>query len=99
MPREASIADILRIFEVFPRFVEAKEATTLNEPVMLREVEVALKCFKRDKSLGPDGWPMEFYIKFLDIIGLGLLLAIEDCRLSVWMYEGFNSTFLTLIKS
>lgn len=70
---------------------------TLNDPVTLGGIEVVLKWFKRDKRLGLDGWPMEFYLTFFDHIGPDLLLAIEDHRLSGQMHEGFNSNFIALI--
>lgn len=85
------------IVEVFPRFFKAEEVVALNDHVSLGEMEASLKCFKRDKSPGPDGWPMEFYINFFELIGTGLLLVIYDCILSSRMYEGLNSTFLALI--
>lgn len=96
-PREASIADIFHIIDDFTRFVEVEDAETLNELVALGEIEVALKCFKRDKSSGLDGWPMEFYLTFFYHIRLDLLLVIEDYILSGRMYEGFNLTFLSFI--
>jgi len=65
--------------------------------VSMGELEVALKCFSRDKSPGPDGWPMEFYIFFFDLIGSDILLAIQEYITYDRMYEGFNSTFLALI--
>ena len=79
-----------------PRFVEEEEEETLNHPVTLGELEATMKCFSKDKSRGPDGWPMEFYNFFFELIGQDLLLAIEECQLSCRMSEFFNSTFLAL---
>lgn len=61
------------------------------------EKENTLKWFKKDKSPGPNGWPLEFYIAFFDILGEDLLSIIEDFHTSGRMYEVFNSTFISLI--
>ena len=61
------------------------------------ELEAVLECFNKDKSLGPDKWPMEFYSTFIEFIGPDLLLDIEECIITGSMHDGFNSTFLTLI--
>lgn len=61
------------------------------------ELEYTLKWFKKDKSPGPDGWFVEFYTAFFEILGEDLLKVIEECRILGRMYEAFNSTFIALI--
>lgn len=80
-----------------PRFVEDEEREALNIPISLGEMEATLKIFSKDKSLGPDGWPIEFYTTFFDLIGQDLLLVIEDYGTTGRMSEAFNSTFIALI--
>jgi hypothetical protein len=41
----------------------------------------ALKSFSKDKSPGPDGWTVEFYLHFFDLLGLDLQELVEDSRL------------------
>ena len=41
------------------------------------EVEAVLKGFKKDKSSGPDGWPVEFFLAFFELVGEDLVLAVE----------------------
>lgn len=96
-PREATIVEILCITEATPRFVDVEDTEILNEPVTLGKIEFVLKWVKRDKSLGPDGWPMKFYLTLFVHTGPDLLFLIEDYKISVQMHEGFNSTFLALI--
>lgn len=93
----ANIVKILWVAEAVPRFVEEDEREVLNLPITLEELEVAIKILCKHKSPGADGWPIEFYITFLELIRQDLLLAIEDCRTSGRMSEAFNSTFITLI--
>jgi len=50
-----------------------------------------------DKSVGLDGWSVEFYSSFLNLIGNDLLFAIKDCSSTGRIYGSFNATFLALI--
>ena len=56
-----------------------------------------LKGFSKDKSLGPDGWSVDFYFHFYYLIEKYLLEVIEkSCRTGV-VNKALNSTFITLI--
>lgn len=46
------------------------------------KLEVVLKWFENDKSPSPDGWPMEFYLAFFDLIGHDLLKVIDECQVN-----------------
>ena len=45
------------------------------ESITLQEVEAVLNGFKKDKSPGPDGWLIEFFLAFFDLIGEELVYA------------------------
>ena len=66
-------------------------------PYRPRKLEVVLKGFKKDKSPGPDGWPVEFFLAFFDLMGGNLVMAVEQARLHGKVSGALNSTFLTLI--
>lgn len=57
--------EVINIASLFPRFVNKEFNEELNMPVMMGEPEVGLKWFKKDKSHGPDGWPVQFSLAFL----------------------------------
>lgn len=61
------------------------------------ELERTLKWFKRDKSPGPDGWLVEFYTAFLDILRQDLLAVTEESRILGRIYAPLNFTYLALI--
>ena len=63
----------------------------------LQEVEDVLKRLKKDKSPRPDGWPVEFYLHFFDLVGLEILNVIEHSRLEGRVLGALNATFITLI--
>eukprot|EP00253_Pinus_taeda_P035638 PITA_35638 len=91
------MADIIRVAQLFPRFLEQEEERELIREVTMEESKATLKWFKKDKSLGPDGWTIEFYLAFFDIIGTDLLHVIEDSRISGRIEASITSTFIVLI--
>eukprot|EP00253_Pinus_taeda_P030670 PITA_30670 len=96
-PRESNLLDIINVANHFPRFVEEDDVEALIEPVTAEELEGVLKWFKKDKSPGPDGWTIEFYLAFFDILGQDLLKVVEESRTTGSIYHAINSTFLALI--
>jgi hypothetical protein len=70
---------------------------SLDNPCTLQEILAALKSFSLDKSPGPDGWTVEFYLHFFDLVGKDLQELVEDSRLQGKITGAINSTFITLI--
>eukprot|EP00253_Pinus_taeda_P031123 PITA_31123 len=93
----SSIADIINIVGHFPKFLNEDESEALFDPVTPRELESTLKWFKREKSPGLDGWTIEFYITFYDLLSNDLLRVVEECKVSGSLYNAVNSTFIALI--
>ena len=56
-----------------------------------------IKSFKRDKAPGPDGWPVEFYLTFFDLLGPLLVKMVDTSRVLGRVTPAINSNFLTLI--
>eukprot|EP00253_Pinus_taeda_P008243 PITA_08243 len=63
----------------------------------MEELESTIKWFKKDRSPGPDGWTIEFYSAFLDLLGNDLLNIIEQSRRSGRISSAIKSTFIALI--
>lgn len=95
--REVNLPDIINVENHFPRFVEEDDIEALNDPVTMQELEGILKWFKKDKSPGPDGWTIEFYLAFFEVLGRDLLVVVEESRSSGTIYHAINSTFIALI--
>ena len=87
----------MHITQHFNRFVELEQINDLNASVSMGEFEGVLKWFKRDKSHGPHGWPIEFFIQFFELMANDLLIMIKDSRVRGRIYDGFNTTFTVLI--
>eukprot|EP00253_Pinus_taeda_P023046 PITA_23046 len=96
-PREANILEIMRMAEKFPRFFLQDESEDLIKAVSMEELESTINWFKKDRSPGPDGWTIEFYIAFLDLLGNDLLNIIEQSRRNGRISSAIKSTFIALI--
>ena len=60
-------------------------------------VEKDLKLFNKDKAPGRDGWPVEFYLFFFDLLKNELLSAVDTTRVTGIIPASLNSTFIALI--
>jgi hypothetical protein len=78
-------------------FVKDDEATLIDGMCTKMELWEVLKSFAKDKSLGPDGWTVEFFLYFFDLVGDDLLEVVEDSRTRGTVNKSLNATFLTLI--
>jgi len=92
-----NLPDIINLAGHFPRFVEQEDLEDLTQPVTMQELEGTLKWFKKDKSPGPDGWPMEFYLAFHELLGEDLLAIIEESRITGHIHPPMSYTFIALI--
>eukprot|EP00253_Pinus_taeda_P014791 PITA_14791 len=94
---EATIGEVMRTAQCFPSFFEEDEAEELSIPITKDEVESAMKNMGKDKSPGPDGWTIELFLHFFDLIGSEITEVVEESRLKGEIYRPFNSTFIALI--
>lgn len=61
------------VARLFPNSVTGEDSLALDSPCSIPEILVALKSFAKDKSPSPDGWTVEFYLHFFDLVGPDLL--------------------------
>lgn len=94
---ETTLAEVIKTAQCFPRYVEEDEAEGLQGEVTPEEVESIIKSMAKDKSPGPDGWPIELFQHFFDQIGSELTEVVEESRRKGMVYSPFNSTFIALI--
>jgi hypothetical protein len=69
---------------LFTRKVSEEEVNQLEKPVTKQDIKDVLKGFSKDKIPGPDGWSVEFYLHFFDLIANDLLDAVEESARLVW---------------
>jgi hypothetical protein len=56
-----------------------------------------MQSFQKDESPGPDGWTIEFYLGFFELIRKDILKVIEASRLNGRIHSPLNTTFIDLI--
>ena len=96
-PGITNISDQLDLLEVFPSMVMDEDNERLGGCVNSVEIEKILKICAKDKSPGPDGWTVEFFIQFWDMIGNEVVELVEESHLTGHISGGLNSTFIALI--
>ena len=72
-----SIVAQMELIMKYPRMFGEQEGERLFAPVSLREILSTLKEFDLSKSPGPDGWTVEFFLHFYDMVGPDLLAMVE----------------------
>ena len=92
-----SIAKIIKMVGFFARFIDHQGNEALMQEVSATKLLATLKLFQRDKSPGPDGWSVEFYLGFYDLFGVDLLKVVEESHLERYIHPPLNATFIALI--
>ena len=91
------INDQVETASLYDRFVKNEDTMLLEHPCTKSKLWEVLNSFTKDKSLGPDGWTVEFFIHCFDLVGDDLLALVDDSRLCGSVNKSLNKTFLTLI--
>jgi len=68
-----NIAEIIRQALLYPRFVDEEGNKYLFVEVGMEELKETLHGCQKDKIMGLNGWTIEFYLGFSDLIGPELL--------------------------
>ena len=79
--KSSDIAEQLNVVRLFPHMTTDEDINCFLKPISGSEVEAVLRGFKKDKSPGPDGWLVEFFLAFFDLVGEDLVLAVDQARL------------------
>jgi hypothetical protein len=77
--------------------VTDKEARALESPCTKEEILEVIKGFTKEKIHGPDGWTVELYLQYFDLMGQDLLDVIEDSRNRGIVNKQLNNTFIVLV--
>lgn len=85
------------ILACIPSMVTNVINESLSSQVSLSELEEVVFGMTKGKAPGLDGFPVEFFQEFWDIIKLDLLAVVQESHDSKQMLWAMNSTFLVLI--
>lgn len=85
------------ILDCIPHLVSEEMNEALLCPIMLPELEKVVFSMKKGKAPGPDGFPIEFFQEFWEIVKFDLLAVVQESHRNKQMLRSMNSTFLVLI--
>jgi hypothetical protein len=85
------------VLQTIPRFFNESDNQNIGKPVTIDELKDTIDKMPKDKSPGPDGWTQELFQHFFEIMGMDLLKAVEESRLTRKIPGALNATFFTLI--
>jgi hypothetical protein len=77
--------------------VEEEYNAHLFKEITSEELVMIMSSFQKERSHGLDGWPIEFFIDFYDVLGVDLLRMVEKVRVHGRIPRSLNSNFLSLI--
>ena len=69
----------------------------LLKDVTEEELSKILSTFQRGKSPGPDGFTLEFFLGFYEVIKGDLLKVARESQRTCKVLGALNATFITLI--
>eukprot|EP00253_Pinus_taeda_P025007 PITA_25007 len=93
----SAIHDILWGIELFPTMFDNDINDSIYQPISEDELHRILKVFSKDKCPSPDGWTIEFFLHFFDLIKHDLIQMIEDSRITGCIHPHTSSTLIALI--
>lgn len=76
----ANLENIIKIVCLFPSTITEEDNHALMEDISLEELKIILSLLKNDRSLGPDGFPIEFYIGLFNVLAHDLLKVIKETK-------------------
>jgi hypothetical protein len=88
---------IAKITRNIPKLVTPKHNVMLMRPIEHEEVEEAVLQMEKGKALGPDGFTVDFFQCFWDLVKDEIWEVVEESRRTRQVLMAFNATFLSLI--
>jgi len=82
-----TIVEIVQLTSLFSIFVDEEYNGRLLEEVSKNELMEVMHNFKKDKSLGPCGGLVEFFIVFYELIKEDLVRVIDESRVNGRIYS------------
>lgn len=92
--REEAISDLVTSIS---KLISQDQNKALNQAITMKEVEEAVKYMPNGKAPRPDGFTIDFYKAYWEIIKIEVWKMVEDSRHSSSILKSLNSMFITLI--
>ena len=96
-PKGCNIQEILKVTSLFPRLINEEMKKSLKEEVLEEGLEKIVYSFQKGKSPGPDGFTIEFFQGFFELVKGYFLKVVKESQRAGKVLGALNSTFLALI--
>lgn len=87
----------MEVVHCFSSFFSVNEGKEVVKPISMNEILNVLNGFSKYKSLGLDGWTVEFFLEFFDLVGPKLVVVVEESQIKGKVMGALNATFIALI--
>ena len=87
----------MNITQHIPRLVTPEHNAILMHPIDREEVEEVVMQMDKGTTPSPDGFIVDFFQQFWDLVKEEVWEIVEESRRSRRILKSFNATFLTLI--
>ena len=77
-PAGCPIEEMLEVLDLFPRAITEEMNDELTKDILEEEITQVLHSFQKGKSPGPDGFTLEFFLGFYELIKGDLLKVIRE---------------------
>jgi hypothetical protein len=77
--------------------LEQEDNIEFFRDISLEDLCSVLETLKKDEILILDGWTIDFYHHFFELVGKDLVCVMEEIRLKGKIKQAINTTFLALI--
>ena len=77
--------------------ISDEKAELMDKPIDLSEIKNALSLMPKNKSPGIDGLPVEFYVRFFDVIGNDLLAVYNEIFCNQLLSKTQRTAVITLL--
>ena len=96
-PEGCNIQEILKFLILFLKLISKEMNKTMIEEVREEELEKIVYSFQKGKSPGLDGFTIEFYEGFFELLKSDLLKVVRESQRVGKVLGALNSTLLALI--
>ena len=76
-PDGCPIAKILEVLDLFPRAITEEMNEELSKDILEEDIKQVLQSFQKGKILGPNGFTLEFFLGFYELIKGDLLVVVK----------------------
>lgn len=92
-----NLVEVIKVESYFPRLIGDEENDMMLKEIYKEEFWVVLSYFQIDKIPHLNGWKIEFYLYFFEILWNDILKAVEELTISRRFSGNFNSKYITII--